>query len=199
MDLKNQVCVTDPTKFCSPCFFVSKPHDPTQPRLMVDYSLVNDIILRPVFPLASPEDVWRRVPKGKGRWWISNDLTSSYWQVRICKESQGITTFISEFGRFSWTVCPQGLSCSGDEFGQMLEIILSKYPKFTNFLRVVDDIAVYGETEDQLKEQFSLFLDICRDNHLTLSPKKFQMCGPDDQGIKFAGMILSSKGLSPRP
>ena len=41
----------------------------------MDYSLINDIILRPVFPLASPEMVWRGVPKGKGRWWISNDLT----------------------------------------------------------------------------------------------------------------------------
>ena len=120
-DLEEQgliVRVTEASEYCSPCFFIPKPHDPTQPRLVVDYSLINDIILRPVFPLASPEMVWRRVPKGKGRWWISNDLTSSYWQVRISEESQGITTFISEFGRFRWCVFPQGLSCSGDEFGQ---------------------------------------------------------------------------------
>ena len=127
---------------------------------MVDYSLINDIILHPVFPLVSPDVVWRRVPKGKGRWWISNDLTSSYWQVRISEESQGITTFISEFGRYKWSVFPQGLSCSSDEFGQRLEIILSKYPKFMNFLRVVDDIAVFGESKGELEEQFSLFLDI---------------------------------------
>ena len=200
-DLEEQgliIRVTEPSEFCLPCFFISKPHDPTQPRLVVDYSLVNDIILCPVFPLASPEVVWRRVPKGKGRWWISNDLTSSYWQVWISEESQGITTFISEFGRFKWCVFPQGLSCSGDEFGQLLEIILSKYPKFTNFLCVVDDIAVYGESKGKLEEQFSLFLYICRENHLTLSPKKFQTCNPEGF-IKFAGMILSSKGLSPDP
>ena len=200
-DLEEQgliVRVTEASEYCSPCFFIAKPHDPSQPRLVVDYSLINDIILRPVFPLASPEMVWRRVPKGKGRWWISNDLTSSYWQVRISKESQGITTFISEFGRYKWSVFPQGLSCSGDEFGQRLEIILSNYPKFRNFLRVVDDIAVYGESLEELLEQFSLFLDICRENHLTLSPKKFQMCDPE-HSIKFAGMILSSKGLSPDP
>ena len=93
---------------------------------------------------------------------------------------------------------PQGLSCSGDEFGQRLEIILSNYPKFRNFLRVVDDIAVFGETKEELEQQFSLFLDICREHHLTLSPKKFQMCDPDGF-IKFAGMVLSSKGLSPDP
>ena len=136
--------------------------------------------------------------KGKIDGWISNDLTSSYWQVRISEESQGITTFISEFGRFRWCVFPQGLSCSGDEFGQRLEIILSNYPKFTNFLRVVDDIAVFGESKEELEEQFSLFLDICREHHLTLSPKKFQMCDPDGF-IKFAIMVLSSKGLSPDP
>ena len=200
-DLEEQgliVRVTEASEYCSPCFFIAKPHDPSQPRLVVDYSLINDIILRPVFPLASPEMVWRRVPKGKGRWWISNDLTSSYWQVRISEESQGITTFISEFGRFKWCVFPQGLSCSGDEFGQRLEIILSNYPKFRNFLRVVDDIAVYGESLEELLEQFSLFLDICREHHLTLSPKKFQMCDPE-HSIKFAGMVLSSKGLLPDP
>ena len=62
----------------------------------------------------------------------------------------------------------------------------------------MDDIAVYGESLEELLEQFSLFLDICRENHLTLSPKKFQMCDPE-HSIKFAGMILSSKGLSPDP
>ena len=71
-------------------------------RMIAIHNLIlfTDIILHPVFPLASPEVVWRRVPKGKGRWWISNDLTSSYWQVWISEESQGITTFISEFGQF---------------------------------------------------------------------------------------------------
>ena len=92
--------------------------------------------------------------KGKGRWWISNDLTSSYWQVKISEESQGITTFISESNHFRWNVAPQGLSCSGDEFGQLLEIIVSKFPKFTNVLHDVDDIAVYGESEVELLEQF---------------------------------------------
>ena len=61
---------------------------------------------------------------------LCNDLTSSYWQVRISNESQGITMFISEFGHFAWTVCPQGLFCSSDEFGQLLEIIVSKIYKF---------------------------------------------------------------------
>ena len=87
----------------------------------------------------------------------------------------------------------QGLFCSGDEFGQRLEIILSNYPKFRNFLRVVDDIAVCGELLGELLEQFSLFLDICREHHLT---QKFQMCYPE-HSIRFAGMIMSSKGLSP--
>ena len=87
----------------------------------------------------------------------------------------------------------QGLFCSGDEFGQRLEIILSNYPKFRNFIRVVDDIAVCGELLGELLEQFSLFLDICREHHLT---QKFQMCYPE-HSIRFAGMIMSSKGLSP--
>ena len=70
-DLEKQgliIRVTEASEYCSLCFFIPKPHDPTQPRLVVDYSLINDIILRPVFPLASPEMVWRRVPKGKDRW-----------------------------------------------------------------------------------------------------------------------------------
>ena len=103
-------------------------------------------------------------------------------------EVQGLIVYVTEASEF----CSP---CSGDEFGQRLEIILSKYPKFTNFLRVVDDIAVFGKSKGELEEQFLIFLDICRENHLTLSPKKFQMCDPDGF-IKFAGMILSSKGLS---
>ena len=63
-------------------------------------------------------------------------------------------------------------------------------------MRIVDNVAVYGKTEDKLLKQFGLFLEICRENHLTLSPKKLQFADPDGS-IKFAGMILSSKGLSP--
>ena len=75
---------------------------------------------------------------------------------------------------------------------------MSKCPKFTNFLLIVDDIAVYEESKEELEEQFSLFLEIYRENHLTLSLKKFQTCDPEGF-IKFAGMIMSSKGLSPDP
>ena len=42
-DLEEQgliVRVTEASEYCSPCFFIPKPHDPTQPRLVVDYSLI---------------------------------------------------------------------------------------------------------------------------------------------------------------
>ena len=75
---------------------------------------------------------------------------------------------------------------------------MSRYPKFTNLLRIVDDVAVYGETEAELLTQFSILLYICSENHFTLSLKMFQFTDPDGS-IKFAGMILSSRGLLPDP
>ena len=39
-----------------------------------------------------------------------------YFQLRLDKESQGLTVFNTEFGRYFFLQAPQGLSSSGDAF-----------------------------------------------------------------------------------
>ena len=44
------------------------------------------------------------------------DFPSGYFQLRLDKESQPLTVFNTEFGRYLFLRAPQGLSSSGDAF-----------------------------------------------------------------------------------
>jgi hypothetical protein len=47
--------VTRPTLVCSPSFFVPKPHDRPEPRLIINYKPVNNEVLHPHHPSSTPE------------------------------------------------------------------------------------------------------------------------------------------------
>ena len=62
-----------------------------------------------------------------------------------------------------------------------------------NLAREIDDLLVFAVGMTELDEQLELLLQICREHHLTLSPRKFQLC--DKQGsFIFAGYRISGKG-----
>ena len=62
----------------------------------------------------------------------------------------------------------------------------------------IDDLLVHCESMAELNKQLELLLKICCKHHLTLSPRKFQMC--DENGsLIFAGYKLSAAGCEPNP
>ena len=79
-DLEAQGIIVQTQKasdFCSPSFCVPKQNDPSEPRLVVDFTKINEKIKRPFHPMQSVAEAWRGVPKGM-KWFATLDLSASY-------------------------------------------------------------------------------------------------------------------------
>ena len=174
---------TSPT--CAHGFCVSKPKSPGEPRYVVDYSKLNREIIRPTYPTPSPEQVWQKIPP-EAKYFVSLDLTSSYWQLRLSEESQLLTSFMTPLGRYYFTVYPMGLSISSDVFQHELSEMIKSNPELTNVVLEIDDVLIFGDSFEKMLQQLRLFLKLCRKRNITLSPKKAQYAD-EDELLDFAG------------
>ena len=68
------------------------------------------------------------------------DFPSGYFQLRLDKESQPLTVFNTEFGRYLFLRAPQGLSSSGDAFNSNTDRFYSGLG--SHLLKQVDDMYI---------------------------------------------------------
>jgi hypothetical protein len=69
------------------------------------------------------------------------DMFSGYHQIRVRKEDEEKTSFITPFGTFCFVRMPEGLKNAGCTFSRMIAIVL--HPQIRkNILAYVDDIVV---------------------------------------------------------
>ena len=70
------------------------------------------------------------------------DATDSYHSIELDEESQMLTMFITEWGRYYFLRVPQGFFASGD-------IFTSRYDNITkdvsNKVKIIDDALLYSE------------------------------------------------------
>ena len=80
-----------------------------------------------------------------------------------------------------------------DMFQRKLDAIFLSIPGVTG---IVDDMIIYGRTDQEHDQHLVNFLEVCRKNTLTLNPDKMQFRLPQ---VSFFGHQWSAKGLSPDP
>jgi hypothetical protein len=69
------------------------------------------------------------------------DMFSGYHQIRVHKEDEEKTSFITPFGTFCFVRMPEGLKNAGCTFSRMIAIVLHSQIR-RNILAYVDDIVV---------------------------------------------------------
>jgi hypothetical protein len=75
------------------------------------------------------------------------DMFSGYHQIRVQREDEDKTSFITPFGTFCFVRMPEGLKNAGYTFSRMIAIIL--HPRLRrNILAYVDDIVVKSIKEE---------------------------------------------------
>jgi hypothetical protein len=183
-------------RFISPAMFIAKKHDLTTCRLVIDYSkYINDLLLRPMHPQYSAEDLSRKIHKGM-KSFFSADVKNAYFTVPLAEGDLGqrVTTFLTHRGKFCFNSLPQGIFPAGDFLGEIMEEVLQ--PIKDNVLRVVDDVLAYCETEEQAVKLLEIFLSRCRKYKISLSPKKFRWA---KDCIDFAGIRITQNGVTQDP
>ena len=106
---------------------VSKPHDPAKGRMVQDFLLgKNKCFCRAATPIPAPWQVWQRVDP-LSTCFFSANLSASYYQIPINKESQPYTTFMTDHGSFAMTRLAMGLSASSDAFNHKVGEVFDEY------------------------------------------------------------------------
>ena len=183
--------VDEPTEWLNYAFFIPKPNS-ERVRLVIDLRQLNKQILRPVFPFPSASDIKQSINHSATHF-AKFDLLHGYHQVPLTHETSLKTAFLTQWGVYKYRRCPMGLKISGDFFCRVSDEALVGLEGIS---KIVDDILVSADSEDQLRERINALLTRCREKNIILSKNKFKIA---QEGLKFAGFIVGASGVSPDP
>ena len=183
---------SSPSEFCARAFVVEKPGGVQNGvRLVIDFSIANAWILRPVHPFTAGPDLLKKVPSS-AKYFCKMDALMGYYQIALHEDSQSITRFIYENYTYEYLRAPMGLNASGDEFCRRSDDAVAHLP---GVLKLVDDILIFSSNLEELFERVENVLRACTEHNITLSRKKLEI----GSCVTFAGFQVSDAGRHPTP
>ena len=85
-----------------------------------------------------------------------------------------------------------GLNASSDEWSRHSDVVVEGLDWC---MKIVDDIIIWATGADEMWTRINIVLDRCKAHNITISSKKLEI----GDEIKFAGHIVSHKGIRPDP
>jgi hypothetical protein len=162
-------------------------------RMCVDFTDLNKTCKKDDFPL---ERVDKIVDDAANCEMLSLlDMFSGYHQIRVRREDEEKTSFITPFGTYCFMRMPEGLKNAGCTFSRMIEIVI--HPQLRrNILAYVDDIVVKStQRRDHISDLAETFANL-RAANLRLNPEK---CVFGIHKGKVLGCLVSTKGIEANP
>jgi hypothetical protein len=162
-------------------------------RMCVDFTDLNKACKKDDFPL---ERVDKVVDDAANSEMLSLlVMFSGYHQIRVRKEDEEKTSFITPFGTFCFVRMSKGLKNVGCTFSRMIAIVL--HPQLRrNILAYVDDIVVKSvQRRDHISDLAEIFANL-RAANLRLNPDK---CVFGIHKGKVLGCLVSTKGIEANP
>ena len=185
--LKIIVPVHEPTDWVNSLVCVEKPDGSL--RLCLDPRDLNKAIKRPHYIHPTTEDILARMSKANR--FTKLDASSAYWQILLDTDSSKLLTFNSPFGRYRFLRMAYGINSASDVCQYYISQIVEGIDGCVNSQ---DDIIIWGENEEELKNRtISVFKSI-RSHGLKLNRNKCQF---NKSEILFLGHKISSTGISP--
>ncbi|PKA65476.1 RNA-directed DNA polymerase like [Apostasia shenzhenica] len=119
------------------------------------------------------------------------DVFSGYHQIRMAKEDEEKTAFITDFGTYCYNVMPFGLKNAGATYQRMIDAVF-RDQRGRNLEAYVDDILVKSKTLEGHLGDLRETLDTLRRFNLKLNPTN---CTFGAASGKFLGYLVSARGI----
>ena len=162
-----------------------------EPRLCVDYRLLNRKIKADMHPLPHIEDQIDRL-SGK-KFFTSLDLKSGFHQIPIDENSIELTAFVTPDGHYEFLRTPFGLKNSPAVFQRAINRALSKL-RFSFALVYIDDILVTASSLDEAFKNLETVLEALKNSNFTLNITK---CKFFQTTIDYLGREILENGVRP--
>ena len=178
--------VKEPTQWVSSLVTIVKPD---KIRLCIDPRELNKAIEREFHPMKTVEEVVARIPNAHV--FSTLDATSGFWQIPLDEESSMLTCFNTPFGRYKFNRLPFGISSAPEVYQRTMEEI---FQDIQGCEVIVDDLLVWGTTEEEHDQNLIKVLERAREVNLKLNKKKTRIRVKE---VTYIGHTLTADGLKP--
>lgn len=161
-------------------------------RFCCDYRELNKITKKNAYPLPNAADEIQRA--AGHRYYCFIDLKNGFWHIEIYEPHREKTAFVTPFGLYEWMVMPFGLCNAPATFQALMEEILAPLRKFVSGM--IDDIAIWGETSEQLHMRVKTLFQRLSDYGMIINAAKSTMFVR--KGV-FLGFVISEEGIEADP
>ena len=122
------------------------------------------------------------------------DFKSGFWQVRMAPELQPYTAFtVGNLGFYEFTRMPFRLCNMPATFQRLMQNTLGEL-NLTYCIIYLDDVIVYGRTEEEHLEHLCIVLERFREFNLKLKPSK---CSFFQSEIVYLAHHITKEGIRP--
>ena len=181
--------VDEPTDWCAGMVVVPKPNEKV--HICVDLTKLNENVCRERHILPSVEHILAQL--GDAKVFSKLDANSGFWQIKLSEDSALLTTFITPFGRFCFHRLPFGITSAPEHFQKRMSDILAG---LEGVVCMVDDVLVYGRTQEEHDQRLSAVLERIEQAGGTLNREK---CEFSKSSVRFLGQMVDATGIRPNP
>ena len=135
-----------------------KPGPGQDLRFCVDLRDVNQISQTVKYPLPTIDDIVHGLG-GRAKYFTKLDLAKGFWQIPVEEQSQQYLAFVTRKGTFKFVKMPFGHKNAPGIFQSMMNNLLSDL-LYTVCFVYIDDVIVFGETEDELLDNTRAVMEL---------------------------------------
>ncbi|KRX37856.1 Retrovirus-related Pol polyprotein from transposon 17.6 [Trichinella murrelli] len=162
-------------------------------RFCVDYRRLNSVTRVDAQPIPRIDDTLDALAGAKC--FSTLDLVSGYWQVEVAERDREKTALSPPLGLFQFRVMPFVLCNAPATFHRLMQKAL-RGPTWKTCLFYLDDIIVFGKTEEEHLERLEGVLSCLQSLGLKIKPEKCQLMR---QSVRYLGHIVTQHGVGTDP
>lgn len=189
--LKKEIIEPCSSPWASPVVMVPKPNGDI--RVCVDYRRLNAITVPDTYPIPRIDDLLHAAKPTT--FMTSLDLKSGYWQIKLRKEDEEKTAFITPFGLYKFKRMPFGLRNAPATFQRLVDRMRVTL-EHVNMLAYLDDLLLFSTTFESHLSDLRDVLQRMREYNITVNKDK---CRFFCSSIKYLGHIITPDGLKSDP
>ncbi|KZS05670.1 Uncharacterized protein APZ42_031079 [Daphnia magna] len=170
---------------------VMVPKKDGEMRMCIDHRALNKITVKDKYPLPRIDGTIDALCGSV--YFLTLDLLSGYWQIKIEESDKHKTAFICEFGQYEFNRMPFGLTNAPRNFQRAMNNIL-KTVLYKFALVYLDDIIVFSNSISDHVTHLEAVFRLFKQAGLKLKRKK---CEFFKEELDYLGYIVSGKGITP--
>lgn len=158
-------------------------------RICLDPQDLNKAIKREHFRLPTLEEI--TVNLAGSKIFSTVDAKQGFWQQKLHPDCTHLCTFNTPFGRYKFLRLPYGITSASEVFHKKM------YEQFDDIQGVclfIDDLLIYGKTQEEHDQILKKVLDRCREINLKLNKNK---CKFGLKEITYLGHKITGEGIYP--